>query len=96
VYPNVYLDVGLTVGHLGTRADAVLAEFLEPAPFGKVLFSTDAYLLPELYLVGATQFRHSLRRVLDAWRADDAISAGDAARLTEMLSAGNARRVYGL
>src|SRR6185437_6749893 len=26
VYPNVYLDVGLTVGHVGPRADAVLAE----------------------------------------------------------------------
>jgi hypothetical protein len=74
VYPNVYLDCGLTIGHLGLRADTVLAEFFELAPFGKVLFSTDAYLLPELYLVGAAQFRHSLRRMLAGWRADDAIS----------------------
>jgi predicted TIM-barrel fold metal-dependent hydrolase len=96
VYPNVSVDVGLTVGHLGTRADAVLAEFLELAPFGKILFSTDAYRLPELYLVGAAQFRHSLQRILDAWRADDAISPADAAQLTEQVSAGNARRVYGL
>ncbi|MFC4046527.1 amidohydrolase family protein [Dactylosporangium siamense] len=96
VYPHVYLDVGLTVGHLGVRAGAVLAECFELAPFGKVLFSTDAYLLPELYLIGAAQFRHSLRRMLDAWRADDAISAADAARLTERVCAGTARRVYAL
>ncbi len=96
VYPNVYLDVGLTVGHLGVRSDAVLAEFFELAPFGKVLFSTDAYLLPELYYIGATQFRHSLRRVLDAWRADDAISAVAAERFAEGVCAGTARRVYAL
>ena len=96
VYPNVYLDVGLTVGHVGPRADAVLAEYFELAPFGKVLFSTDAYQLPELYLVGAAQFRHSLDRMLAAWRADDAISAVDAVRLGEMVSSSNARRVYGL
>ncbi len=95
VYPNVYLDVGLTVGHLGTRADDGLASYFELAPFGKVLFSTDAYRLPELYLVGAAQFQHSLARMLDTWRADDAISAADAARLAEMVSSGNARRLYG-
>ena len=96
VYPNVYLDVGLTVGHLGTRADAVLASYFELAPFGKVLFSTDAYRLPELYLVGAAQFRHGLTRMLDAWRADGAISEADASRVAEQVSAANARRVYEL
>jgi uncharacterized protein len=94
VYPNVSLDVGLTVGHLGTRADTVLAEFLELAPFGKVLFSTDAYRLPELYVVGAAQFRHSLRRIVNAWRADDAISAADADRVVGMVSSANAHRLY--
>ena len=96
VFPNVYLDMGLTIGHLGLRADPVLAEFFELAPFGKLLFSTDAYLLPELYLVGAAQFRHSLRRLLDGWLADDAISAADAERLAEQVCAANARRVYAL
>jgi len=32
----------------GTRASAVLAEVLELAPFGKVLYSSDAFGLPEL------------------------------------------------
>ncbi|GIJ44369.1 amidohydrolase [Virgisporangium aliadipatigenens] len=95
VFPRVHVDLGLTIGHLGVRGDAVLGEFLELAPFGKVLFSTDAYLLPELYLVGVKQFRHGLRKLLDGWRADDALSAADAARLEERLTSGNARRVYG-
>jgi uncharacterized protein len=96
VYPHVYLDVGLTLNHLGLRTDAVLAEFLELAPFGKVLFSTDAYQLPELYLVGAAQFRHSLRRLLDGWVSDGAIHADDAECIARQVSGDNARRVYGL
>jgi predicted TIM-barrel fold metal-dependent hydrolase len=94
VYPHVYLDAGLTVTHLGARTDAVLAEFLELAPFGKLLFSTDAYLLPELYLVGAAQFRHSLGRILDGWLAAGALSAADAERIAAQVGAGNARRLY--
>lgn len=96
VYPHVYLDLGLTVGHVGLRSDAVLAEFLELAPFGKVLFSTDAYQLPELYLVGAAQFRHSLDRLLTGWVADGAMVAADAERLAEQIGGGNAQRVYGI
>jgi hypothetical protein len=96
VYPHVHLDVGLTVGHVGLRTDAVLAEFLELAPFGKVLFSTDAYQLPELYLVGAAQFRHSLRRLLDGWVADGAMARTDADRITDQIGATNASRVYRL
>ncbi|HEY3007728.1 MAG TPA: amidohydrolase family protein [Micromonosporaceae bacterium] len=94
VYPHVYVDIGLTLTHLGTRACAVLAEYLELAPFGKLLFSTDAYRLPELYLVGAAQFRHALRRLLDTWVSDGATTTTDADRIAEQIGAGNARRVY--
>ena len=96
VFPNVYLDLGLTVAQVGARADAVVGEFCELAPFGKLLFSTDGYGLPELYLVGAAQFRHSLGRLLTAWVADGAMPTGDAARVAELIGTGNARRLYGL
>ena len=96
VFPHVYVDMGLTVAQVGARADAVLGEFCELAPFGKLLFSTDGYGLPELYLVGAAQFRHSFGRLLTNWVADGAMPADDAARVAEMVGAGNARRLYGL
>lgn len=95
VYPHVYVDVGLTVSHLGLRSATALAEFFELAPFGKLLFSTDAYLLPELYAVGVAQFRHSLGSMLDEWIADDAVTVADAERIATGVCAGNARRVYG-
>ncbi|WP_039640331.1 amidohydrolase family protein [Streptomyces sp. 769] len=96
VFPHVHADVGLTLTHVGPRAPAVLAEFLELAPFGKLLFSTDAYGLPELYVVGSALFRTALAEVLGAWTASGAWSAADARRVAGMLAAGNARRVYGL
>jgi len=96
VYPNVYVDVGLTVGYLGARATSVLAEYLELAPFGKLLYSSDAYGLAELYLVGAAQFRSSLAQILSGWVDDGAIPVGDARRLAAAIGADNARRTYDL
>ncbi|GAB7029830.1 amidohydrolase family protein [Streptomyces sp. NPDC021749] len=96
VFPHVYADVGLTLTHTGPRATAVLAEFLELAPFGKLLFSTDAYGLPELYVVGSALFRTALAEVLGGWTASGAWSSDDARRVGAMLAAENARRVYGL
>ncbi|MCQ4083449.1 amidohydrolase [Streptomyces sp. RB6PN25] len=96
VFPHVHTDVGLALTHTGARASAVLAEFLELAPFGKVLFSTDAYGLPELYVLGARLFTHALGRLLDEWVAEGAWSAADAERVASMIAAGNARRIYRL
>jgi predicted TIM-barrel fold metal-dependent hydrolase len=96
VFPHVYVDVGLTVGQVGARAGAVLAEFCELAPFPKLLFSTDGYALPELYLVGAAQFRHSFGRLLDGWVGEGAMPAEDGQRVAAMVGAGNARRLYRL
>jgi predicted TIM-barrel fold metal-dependent hydrolase len=96
VYPHVYADVGLALTHAGGRAAAVLGEFCELAPFGKLLFSTDAYRLPELFLVGSAVFRHALTVMFDGWIADDIMSEADAHRIATAVAGGNARRVYRL
>ncbi|WP_412537754.1 amidohydrolase family protein [Longispora sp. K20-0274] len=96
VFGHVHVDVGLTVAQVGARATAVLGEFCELTPFDRLLFSTDAFGLAELYLVGAAQFRHSWRALVDGWLADGALSAGDAAAIGGRVGADNARRLYGL
>ncbi|MGW1891818.1 amidohydrolase family protein [Streptomyces sp. NPDC002004] len=96
VFPHVYADMGLTLTHTGSRARAVLAEMLELVPFGKLLFSTDGYGLPELYVVGARLFRTALEELLGEWVRDGSWSLRDARRVADMIAAGNARRVYGL
>jgi uncharacterized protein len=96
VFPHVYLDVGLALNHVGGRSAAVLAEALELAPFHKLLYSSDAFGLAELHYLGAAGFRRDLARVTGAFVADGAWSAGDADRVSHLITAQNARRVYRL
>jgi len=96
VFPHVFLDVGLATHNLGHRSSALLAEALELAPFGKFLFATDAYGLPELYHLGALLFRRALSDHLQAALAEGAFAEPDAARVAELIGAGNARRAYRL
>ena len=50
---HVYVDAGLATHNLGGGSPALIAEALELAPFGKFLYSSDAFGLPELYYLGA-------------------------------------------
>ncbi|MCX5379030.1 amidohydrolase [Streptomyces sp. NBC_00091] len=95
-YPHVHADLGPALARTGARAGPVLAELLELAPFGKLLYSSGGRNLPELHAVGALVFREALGRVLGGWVADGAWSWQDAQRVAGMLAAGNARRVYRL
>ena len=92
VFPHVYLDVGLAIPHIGHRAPTVLAEALELAPFHKLLFSSDAYGLAELYLVAATTFRAALAEVLEPL----AVTTAERERIAGLIASGNAARVYRL
>ncbi|MER5951030.1 amidohydrolase family protein [Streptomyces sp. NPDC001904] len=96
IFPHVYADLGPALARTGARAGAVLAEILELAPFGKLLFSSGARGLPELHVVGARLFREALGRVLGGWVADGAWSLHDAQRVAGMIASGTALRVYGL
>ena len=92
VFPHVHMDVGLAVPHVGHRSAAVLAEALELAPFYKVLYSSDAFGLPELHHLGAVQFRRALEELPGLLGIDTA----EAERVTHLIAFGNARRVYAL
>jgi uncharacterized protein len=96
VFPHVYMDVGEALNHVGARSAAVLAEAMELTPFHKMLYSSDAFGLPELHYLGATGFRRDLDRVTGAFVADGAWSAADAERVGHLVGEANARRVYRL
>ena len=95
-YTNVHLDVGLTVPFLGARAAPAVARSLELAPFAKVLYSSDAFGLPELHLLGARLWRDAAARVLGGFVDDGQWSLDDARRVATMVGATNAERVYRL
>jgi predicted TIM-barrel fold metal-dependent hydrolase len=93
-YPHVYLDVGLAINHVGAHAPAVVAESLELAPFGKILFSSDAWGPPELHYLGALLWRRATARVLGGWVESGDWALADAIRVAELAGARYARRTY--
>jgi hypothetical protein len=91
----VFCDVGLATHNVGLRAGAVLAEALELVPFGKFLFSSDAFGLAEHYHLGTLLFRRALSEFLGGAVARDDMTAADALRAAELIGHRNARRAYG-
>ena len=96
VFPHVYMDLGAILNHVGARSSAVLAEALELTPFHKMLYSSDAFGLPELHYLGAIGFRRDLAAVTDEFVAGGAWASADANYVSKLIGFENAARVYRL
>jgi uncharacterized protein len=97
MFPNVYADFGeVPLFVAGRDLLAVARELLGMAPASKILFSTDASLVPELYWLGAQAGRQTLGRVFDEHIADGLIDERTALGMAEMILWRNSERVYGL
>ena len=97
IYPHVHLDVGSVLHYVGPRRSIeVLAEAAEVTPFTRLLYSSDAYGAPELYLLGALNYRLALAALLRDRVESGEWAAADAERFAHLVSHGNAERVYGL
>lgn len=96
VFPHVYMDLGAILNHVGARSAAVLAEALELTPFHKMLYSSDAFGLPELHYLGAIGFRRDLAAVTDEFVARGAWASADADYVSKLIGWENAARVYRL
>jgi uncharacterized protein len=90
VYPNVFLDLSLTIPHVARPAEA-LYEALELAPTSKLLYGSDAARTPELYFLAAAWWRQGLAEVLA-----QTLSASEAERAGRAVLGENAREVYRL
>ncbi len=96
VYPNVYADFGLAIPFAAGDARAVLREVLGLAPASKVMYSSDAFHIPELFWLGAKLGRRALGDVLDEYIADDLLTRDAAHAMAELMLWQNAARVYEL
>jgi hypothetical protein len=96
MFPNVYADMGEAILFAAGEAVEITRELLGLAPASKILFSTDASLVPELYWVGARIGRRALGRVLDEHIADGAIDEPVALDWAERILWRNSEAVYGL
>ena len=96
VFDHAFVDVSLALHNVGLRASVIVAELLELAPFASVLFSSDAFGLPELYAVSTTLFRQAVTAFFDDGVARGFWPVAEAERLAGMIASGNARRAYDL
>jgi len=69
---------------------------MELAPWTKLLYSSDAFGLPEFVYLGAMLFRRAMDRILGAWVANGDCTEAIAQRIRTDVYADNARRVYRL
>src|SRR5262249_59477528 len=53
IYPNVWADVGLAIPHLAAEVPTMLRQLLGLAPTSKVVYSSDASQIPELFWLAA-------------------------------------------
>jgi predicted TIM-barrel fold metal-dependent hydrolase len=97
VYPQVYVDFGLAVPLL-SRAGMrfAVAGLLELSPLSKVMASTDAHLIPELFYLGARWARKVLADVLEGAVQDGDLTAQEAQQAAAAILKTNAERLYGL
>jgi predicted TIM-barrel fold metal-dependent hydrolase len=96
MFPNVYADMGETILFAAGEATEIYRELIGLAPASKLLFSTDASLVPELYWVGARVGRRALGRVLEEHIADGAIDERVALDWAERILWRNSEAVYRL
>ena len=96
VFSHVFIDIGLAVHNTGALSQTLIHETLELVPFGKLLFSSDAYGLAEFYLLGAGLFRRGLSAVLDQLIKESEMTSQDADHAASLIARDNARRVYQL
>lgn len=96
MFRNVFIDVGLAINYTGARAPAIIAESLELAPFSKILFSSDAWGLPELTYLGSRLFRNGLAETLSHWVDNGEWSLADAKRVSTLIGSENAIAAYAL
>jgi predicted TIM-barrel fold metal-dependent hydrolase len=96
IHPNVYADFGLANPHLAAAIPQVLRELLGLAPISKVVYSSDASAIPELFWLAARWGRRALGVVLDELVTLGALDHEEALGAARQILGGNAARVYGV
>jgi predicted TIM-barrel fold metal-dependent hydrolase len=72
VFPHVHMDLGLATHNVGHHARRITDEALELCPYGKLLYSSDGFGLPELHHLGAALFRGAVEPDIQDATAENA------------------------
>jgi predicted TIM-barrel fold metal-dependent hydrolase len=97
VYPQVYVDFGLAIPFLSRAGmQQTISALLELSPTTKVMYASDAHLIPEVYYLGAKWGREILGQVLETAIAEGDLTANEAEIVAIAILSQNARELYRL
>jgi uncharacterized protein len=96
MYPNVYVDISLAIPFITTLIPTMIHEVLGLTPITKVLYSSDAFSIPDIFWIANEWGRAALERVLGEIVDTGALTTEQAQRAGCLILGDNARRVYGL
>ncbi len=94
IYSNVWMDVGLAIPFATVDIPSVWRQALSLTPFSKILFSTDAYSLPDIFWLAARWGRWGLAKVLDELIALGALTPDEALNAAHRILHRNAESLY--
>ena len=94
LYPNVYVDLGLTIPNAGHGSARILSEALEMTPVDQLLASTDGHMIPEYQWFGIHVWRWALEKVFASLIGDNIVSGDEALEACEQILRGNTRGLY--
>ncbi len=96
MYPNVYMDISLSIPFITTEIPRMIHEAMGLTPLTKILYSSDAFSIPEIFWLANRWGRAGLEKVLNEIIQVGALTEAQAQKAGEQILNGNARRVYGL
>ena len=96
IYPNVWLDLSLAIPFATAGIPTMLRDVLGMTHFSKIMFATDAFVMPEIFWLAARWGRWGLGRVLDEFIVEGFLSADEAWAAAEAILGHNARHLYNL
>lgn len=95
VYPQIYLDFGLTIPLLSvTGMESFLTELFDLTPTTKILYSSGMGKIPELYFLAAKWSREILSRVLSNAVKNQDLTAKEVDGIALAILRENARQLY--
>jgi hypothetical protein len=94
IYSNVWMDVGLAIPLATVDIPSVWRQALSLTPTSKILFSTDAYSIPDIFWLAARWGRCGLAQLLEGLIALGAFTRDEALDAAHQILHGNAEVLY--
>lgn len=95
MYPNLFCDVSEFVPLVPLGMNKGLADLLDMCPFNKIMYGSDAFIIPEFNWFAAVVFKRKLKAVLNDIISQGILEDDDAEAVAMMITHKNAKSFYG-